>query len=153
MTGPIRFKSTLKQTGTNTTGIVVPREIMDRLAAGARPALAVRVNHYSFRTTVGVMGGRSLLPFSAEHRKASKLEGGDAIEVELQLDQAPRTVDLPEDLEKALKADPDIHAVFLKLAPSRRKAAILNVLGAKAAATRARRISALVSALSGRSKA
>ncbi len=146
-TTPIRFSTRLLQTGKTTTGIEVPADILERLGGGARPAVAVRVNDYAYRTTAGVMGGKTLLPFSAEHRAASALKGGDAIEVELVLDTAPRTVDIPADLDRALEAEPALRAAFLKQAPSRQKADVQNILGAKAPETRARRIEAIVARL------
>ena len=143
----VRFATRLLQTGKTTTGIEVPAEAIAQLGGGARPAVAARVNDYAYRTTVGVMGGRSLLPFSAEHRAASGLKGGDAIAVALTLDTASREVELPADLDQALAAEPAAQAAFLKQAPSRRKADIANVLSAKAPDTRARRIQAIVERL------
>jgi uncharacterized protein YdeI (YjbR/CyaY-like superfamily) len=90
------------------------------------------------------MGGKYLLPFSAERRRESGIVGGDPIEVELTVDAAPRVVDVPEDLRAALEASPAAAAAWEKLAPSYRKAHVTSVLGAKAAETRARRIAAVV---------
>ena len=50
MTTPIRFNTELLRTGIHTTGIVVPAEAMAGLDAGARPAVVVRVNDYTYRT-------------------------------------------------------------------------------------------------------
>lgn len=145
---PISFNTILTRTGKNTTGIVVPPEVVRALGAGARPAVSVKVNDYEYRTTIGAMAGRSMLPFSAENRLRSGIEGDDPITVELALDTASREVDLPPDLEGAL-ASRDLKEAFARIAPSRRKADILNVTGAKAPETRQRRIEAIVSRLSG----
>ncbi len=51
-------------TGSNNTGIEVPPEIVEQLGAGKRPAVVVTVNGFTYRTTVAVMGGRFLMPFS-----------------------------------------------------------------------------------------
>lgn len=148
---PVRFSTVLARTGANTTGIVVPPEIIAQLGAGARPKLVVRVDDYTYRTTVGVMGGRAMLPFSAEHRSASGLSGGDAIAVEVALDTASREVEIPPDLAAALAAAAAASALaaFAKQAPSRRKADIDLVLGAKSDETRARRIAAIIARLGG----
>ena len=74
-------------------------------------------------------------------------DGGDAIDVELTLDTAPRTVDAPADLRAALDASPTVAAAWEKLSNSNRKAQVESVLGAKAAETRARRIAAIVAKL------
>ena len=90
-----------------------------------------------------------MLPFSAQHRDASGLSGGDAIAVELEIDRAPRTVDIPADLGEALDATSGLREAFLKQAPSRQKADVENVLSAKSPDTRARRIEAILARLGG----
>ncbi len=141
-----RFEATLLQTGANATGIPVPVDVIAKLDAGARPAVLVRVNGYSYRTTVGVMRGQSLLPFSAEHRKLSGLQGGDAIEVYIARDTRPRTAEVPEDLRQAL-TEASVLTAFEKLAPSRQRADADNVATAKSAETRTRGIAAVVAKL------
>lgn len=133
----------------NNTGIEVPEEILTGLGGGKRPAVVVDVNGFTYRSTVAVMGGKYLLPFSAERRRESGISGGDPIDVELTLDTAPRTVEVPDDLRAALDATPDAAGAWDLLAPSAKKAHVTSVLGAKAAETRARRITAIVSKLAG----
>ncbi len=136
------------QMGKN-TGIEVPEEILTGLGGGKRPAVVVDVNGFTYRSTVAAMGGKYLLPFSAERRRESGISGGDPIDVELTLDTAPRTVGVPDDLRAALDATPDAAGAWDLLAPSAKKAHVTSVLGAKAAETRARRITAIVSKLAG----
>lgn len=142
----MRFDTTLSQTGNN-TGIEVPPEVIDELGAGKRPAVVVDVNGYVYASTVGVMGGRFLIPFSSDKRAATGLSGGDAITVTLTLDTTPRTVEVPDDLAAALAAA-GVRASFDALSPSARKAHVTSVQSAKAADTRARRITAVVDKLS-----
>ncbi len=141
----MRFETTLSQTGNN-TGIEVPPDVVDELGGGKRAAVVVEVNGFAFRSTVGVMGGRFLIPFSADKRAATGLSGGDAIVVDLTLDTAPRTVEVPDDLAAAL-AEAGVRDRFDGLSPSARKAHVTGVESAKAADTRARRIAAIVAAL------
>lgn len=142
----MRFDTTLSQTGNN-TGIEVPPEVIDELGAGKRPAVVVDVNGYVYASTVGVMGGRFLIPFSSDKRAATGLSGGDAITVTLTLDTTPRTVEVPDDLAAALAAA-GVRASFDALSPSARKAHVTSVESAKAADTRARRITVVVDKLS-----
>lgn len=144
----MKFSTTLLQMGNN-TGIEVPADVLDALGAGKRPAVIVNVNGYEYRSTVASMGGKYLLPFSAERRKESGIAGGDAIDVGLTLDAAPRVVEVPEDLQAALDASPVVAAAWDKQPPSQRKAHVTSVLGAKSEQTRARRIAAIVTKLSG----
>lgn len=145
----VRFETRMMRTGANTTGVVVPADVIAQLGGGARPAVVATFNDYRYRTTIGVMKGLSMLPFSAQHRAASGIEGGDAICVELVLDTEPRTVSVPDDLSHALAAEPALAAAFEKLAPSRRKADVETVLAAKTAETRDRRVQAILARLRG----
>ena len=86
----------------NNTGIEVPADVVEALGAGKRPPVVVTVNGYQYRSTIAPMGGRFLVPFSAERRNESGIAGGDAINVELVVDTAPRVVEVPADLKAAL---------------------------------------------------
>lgn len=130
----------------NVTGIVVPDEIVQALSAGRRPPVEVTLNGYTYRSTVGSMGGRFMIPLSAEHRRAAGLEGGEEIEVRLKLDEESRETPLPDDLKRALTAARRL-ATFQAQAPSRRKEHVRQVETAKAAETRARRIAKIVESL------
>ena len=141
----MRFETTLFQQGNN-TGIVVPPEVVEALGGGRRAAVTVTVNGFTYPSTLAVMGGRHLIPFSSDKREETGLAGGDAIEVTLELDTAPRTVELPDDLAVALD-DAGIRARFDALAPSARKAHVTNVVSAKTDETRTRRIAAIVAKL------
>jgi len=131
----------------NNTGIEVPAHVVEALGAGKRPPVVVDVNGFEYRSTVAPMGGKYLVPFSAARRQESGINGGDAIDVELTLDTAPRTVEVPADLRAALDASPTVAGAWEKLSTSNRKAQVESVLGAKAAETRARRIAAIVAKL------
>jgi len=133
----------------NNTGIEVPADLVADLGAGKRPPVVITVNGYEYRSTVAPMGGKYLLPFSAERRKESGIQGGDAIEVELTLDTAPRTVDVPDDLQSALDASAKARAAWDELSYTHRKEHVRSVLDAKKADTRARRIAAVVAKLEG----
>ncbi|KKB10428.1 YdeI/OmpD-associated family protein [Devosia chinhatensis] len=141
----MKFSGTLLQTGNN-TGIEVPPDMLEALGS-RRAAVKVSVNGYQFRSTIGSMGGKALIPFSSEHRKLSGLKGGDPIEVTLEIDDEPRQVEVPPDLAAALDALPETRQSFDALAPSKRKAHVLSIEEARTAETRARRIEKLILAL------
>lgn len=107
----------------------------------------VTVNGYAYRSTIAPMGGQYLIPFSADKREETGIGGGDAIEVELTLDTASRAVAPPEDLAAALAAAPGAAEAFAALSPSRQKAHVTSVEGAKARETRERRIAKTVAEL------
>jgi hypothetical protein len=133
----------------NNTGIEVPAEIVAALGAGKRPPVVVKVNSYEYRSTVAPMGGKYLLPFSAERRTESGIKGGDAIDVELTLDTTPRSVEIPDDLQAALDASPAAATAWSTLSYTHRKEHVRSVLDAKKAETRTRRIAAAIAKLEG----
>ncbi len=145
----VTFRTTLTQApGMKATGIPIPDDVIVGLGSAKKPAVRLTIGDYSYRTTIGSMGGRSLAPFSAEHRAASGLNAGDEIEVTIELDAEPRTVEVPDDLASALDAaGREARAAFDALSPSRRKAHVTAVEGTKNPDTRARRIAAVVTAL------
>ncbi len=93
------------------------------------------------------MGGDFMLPLSKANREVAGVQGGDQVEVTLELDLAPRTVELPDDLAAALEARSGARAAFDAAAPSTRKEFVRQVESAKAAETRTRRIAAIVEKL------
>ncbi|WP_246205523.1 YdeI/OmpD-associated family protein [Agromyces salentinus] len=121
--------------------------MIEALGAGRKPPVVVTVNGFEYRSTVAVMGGRYLIGFSADKRAQTGIRGGDPIVVDLEVDTAPRTVEVPDDLAAALEASGG-RAAFDALSPSARKAHVTNVEAAKAPETRQRRIEAIVAKLS-----
>src|SRR5438034_300605 len=98
----MKFKTTLLQAGKTATGIQVADEIVEGFKAGKKPPVRITINGYTYRNTIAVMGGVYMVGVSAEHRKGAGVEGGDEIEVTIELDTAPREVEIPAELEKAL---------------------------------------------------
>ncbi len=88
-----------------------------------------------------------MLPLSAENREAAGLKAGDEVEVTIELDLEPRTVEIPLDLAAALAAKPGAAEAFSGLAPSMRKEYVRQVVTAKAQETRERRIAGIVAKL------
>lgn len=135
-----KFKTTLRvATGMDAMGIEVPPAIVEGFEQGKRPKVSVTLKGYTYRSTVSVMGGKYMLPLAKVHREAAGVTGGDKVEVTLELDTAPREVEVPKDLAAALKKA-GARAAFDKLAFTHRKEHVRAIEEAKAAETRARRI-------------
>src|SRR5689334_20736816 len=111
----------------NATGIEVPPKVIEALGSGKRVKVKITINGYEYRSTVAPYNGLYMLPFSQDHRKASGINPGDAIEVTLELDTEPRTVDVPADLQTALKAKKGALEKFESLAYSIRKNHVYQV--------------------------
>src|SRR5438034_11462414 len=68
-----------------------------------RAPVQVTLNGYTFRSTIAAMGGPACIPFRKSHREAARLEGGETLDVRLDLDTDKREVKPPADFVKALK--------------------------------------------------
>jgi hypothetical protein len=143
----MRFRATLETEGKTATGINVPAEVVEALGAGKRPRVKVTINGHTYRSSVAVLGGRYMLGVSAENRAAAGVEGGDSVDVELELDAAPREVTVPPDFAAALAAAPAARATFEGLSYSNKSWHVLQIEGAKADETRQRRIAKSIEAL------
>ena len=141
----MRFESSVELGGKTATGIAVPDEVIAGLGGSNRPAVTITVNGYTYRTTAVRMGGRFLVPLSAEHREAAGLAAGDDISVEIALDTAPREVELPADLESAM--DDAARTTYDGLSYTHRKEWVRWVEEAKKPETRATRIEKTVAGL------
>jgi len=140
--------SVWKAKGKEATGIPVPDEAVVSLGAGKRAPVKATVNGYAYSTTLAVMNGNSMLSLSAQHRNAAGLSAGDTVEVTLELDTQPRTVEIPADLAAALSEN-GVSERFDALSFSARKEHVRQVESAKARETRDRRITRIIERLHG----
>lgn len=146
-TRSMRFQATLELGGKTATGIVVPNDIVERLGSGKKPAVSVTINGYTYRSTIASMGGVFMLPVSAEVRASAGVSAGDLVEVDVELDLAPREVTVPPDFAAALDAEPDARRFFDGLSYSNKRRFTLSIEDAKTPETRQRRIEKSVATL------
>ena len=143
----MKFHTTIKQSDGTATGIEIPDEVVAALGAGKKPPVKMKVNGYAYRSTVATVDGKFMVGFSADHRAASGIKGGDEVDVEIEVDTEPRTVDVPADLQAALDAEPMAQATFDKLSNSLKGYHVYQVTSAKTDETRQRRIAKSIEAL------
>ncbi len=143
----MRFSATVELGGKTATGIEVPAGVVTALGTGGRPPVTVTIGGHTYRTTVARMGGRYLVPLSAENRTAAGVAAGDRVEVDIEPDTAPRQVDVPADLAAALAGDDAARATFDGLAFTHRKEWVRWVEEAKKPETRATRLAKTVESL------
>jgi hypothetical protein len=143
----MRFRATVELGGKSATGIPVPEEVVLSFGAGRRIKVRVTIGDYTYRSTVGPYGGAYMLPLSAEHRQAAGVAAGDEVDVDLELDDAPRDVQVPPDLAEALSADAAASAFFDGLSYTHKRRYVLWIDEAKKADTRQRRVTKSVEML------
>jgi hypothetical protein len=147
MIGAMEFHSTVELGGKTATGFEVPADVIESLGRGKRPPVTVTVESHTYRTTVAPMGGRFMIPLSAENREAAGLSAGDEVRVEIALDTAPREMKAPGDLAAALAASPEAEAFFDSLSFSHKRSYVDWIVGAKKDETRERRVAQAVELL------
>jgi Bacteriocin-protection, YdeI or OmpD-Associated/Domain of unknown function (DUF1905) len=143
----MRFRATVELGGKTATGIEVPEDVVAALGSGNRPPVAVTIGGYTYRTTVARMGGRFLIPLSAENRTGAGVAAGDQVDVDIALDSGPREVAVPADLAAALAQDEGARATFDELSYTHRKEWVRWIEEAKKAETRATRLTKTVESL------
>ena len=144
----MRFHATIALNGKTATGIEVPTDVVAALGQGKRPKVTVTINGYSYRSSVGVMGGVSLLPVSADVRAKAGVAAGDQVDVDVEPDTAPRAVEVPADFASVLDRAPAAREAFGKLSYSGQQRYVLGIEAAKTDATRQRRVEKAVAELS-----
>jgi hypothetical protein len=145
----VTFHTTVELGGKTATGFFVPDEIVEALGRGQRVPVRITVGGYTYRTTVARMGGRFLVPLAAEHRDAAGVVAGDEVDVGIEVDDAPRTVTVPDDLAAALAKDPAAKAAFDRLSYTHQKEHVRAIEEAKKPETRARRLEKCLELLRG----
>jgi hypothetical protein len=136
----VKFRAEVELGGKTATGIEVPEKVVAALGSTKKPAVRVTINGHTYRSTVATMGGRFMLPLSAENREKAGVAAGDAVDVTVELDTEAREIVVPADLARALKGDAAAKAFFEGLSFSKQRGIVDPIEQAKAPETRARRI-------------
>jgi hypothetical protein len=137
-----RFETTIGSEGSGTF-IAVPLDVPEVFGRVRAPVL-VTVNGHAWRSTVMRYGERYCLPLAKANRDAAGVAAGDTVSVTLESDDAPRTVEIPDDLAAALDAAPGARAAFDARSFSHRREWVEWVSEAKRAETRERRVRGVV---------
>ena len=142
MAQKVRFRTTIEQArGPGATVALVPAEHVPALGGMKQKRAFGWINGVEFMTATFPYKGQGLwvgVPKAA--RVAAGLSVGDQAEMELMLDETPRTIELAPELKAALDAEPDLAARYDNLAMSRKRELADPVREAKKPETRAARV-------------
>jgi len=136
----MKFRTTILQGGKTATGIRVPDDVMAALAAGKKPPVRVTINGHTYRSTVATIDGQPMVGVSAENRALAGVAGGDEVDVDIELDTAPREVDVPAELAAAMAGDAAARQFFDSLSNSQKGWHTYQINSAKTDETRQRRV-------------
>jgi hypothetical protein len=115
-----------------------------------RAPVRVTINGHTYRSTIASMGGTICIPLRRSNREAAGLEGGERLEVKLDLDTEKREIEAPADLVKALRDSPPAFDRWRELSYSHQREYVEAIEEAKKPKTRARRIDQAVKAIAAR---
>ena len=129
--------------GSGSTGFFeVPATVVDAIGQGRkRPPVVATINGYDLRTTISVYDGRYFIPARKEVRAAAGgIKHGDHVTIHMRLDDAPRVMEPPPELEKLLKKDTSARTAWEKLSYSHKKEYVQWITEAKREETKTRRL-------------
>ena len=138
--GRIEFQARLQTRGPAAAVVLDDAQVVAVGEGAKRFPVVATVNGFTWRTTVTRMGGEFLLGLNREVRQGAEVAAGDLVNVVVELDAAPREVEVPEALATALAEDPDAKAAFDGMAFTHRKEYARWVAEAKLEETRQRRV-------------
>ena len=116
-----------------------------------RAPVRVTLNGFTYRSTIAAMGGPPCVPLRKSNREAAGLEGGETLNIRLELDIDPRIVEPPADLVRALKQIPRAWDGWRQLSYTHQREHVEAIEEAKRPETRVRRIENAVRMVAGRS--
>ncbi|HVX08379.1 YdeI/OmpD-associated family protein [Humibacter sp.] len=141
------FDAELSLDGATATGIAVPEDVVEALGGGGRIPVTVTIGSVTYPSTIARMKGVAKIPVSADIRSRAGVAAGQLLTVTVEHDDAPRTVEVPQELRALLDEHPDAAAAFAALSPSNQKRHVLAVTSAKTDETRQRRLAAILAEL------
>jgi hypothetical protein len=143
--GAQRFEADLERHGAGTV-LRVPFDPVAEFGRVRAPVRA-RINGFEFRTTLMRYGGVDYVGLNREVRDGAGVEAGERVAVEIELDDEPRVVEVPEDLAQALRGERDARDAFERLSYTHRKEYVRWIEEAKRDETRRSRIERTISML------
>jgi hypothetical protein len=141
-----RFRATLGGESGERPTVQLPFDAKERFGKARAPVRGT-IDGTPFRTTVAVYGGMHLIGFKRELREQAGVAIGDEVSVEIELDDEPRTVEIPPRLAEAFAAAPDAREAFERLSYTHRREYVEWILEAKRADTTERRLDKTIEAL------
>jgi len=139
---PLKFKAQLTPRGPNGawTYLEIPFSVPEVFGKKGQVPVRATINGFTFRNSLMPRKGVHILGIGKDVLAGASASPGDTVQVELALDDAPRTVAIPADLEAALAQVPAQAESFAKLSYSHKKEFADWIESAKKPETRAARI-------------
>jgi bacteriocin resistance YdeI/OmpD-like protein/uncharacterized protein DUF1905 len=114
------FDARVDEMGRGGRAVVVPLDV-PALFGKVRAPVRGTVNGFPYRSTIMRYGDTYYLGLNREVRHGAGIDAGHVVTVELELDDAPREVEVPEELAAVLEAAPAARRAFDALSYTHRR--------------------------------
>lgn len=121
--------------------------MIEALGGTGRIPVKATFNGIPYRGSIVRMGGASVLGVQKAIMAGAGVEPGDSLHVVVENDHEPRSVEVPDDLASALRANAVARRRFDSLSYSHRREYVASITEAKRPETRARRIARTIEML------
>lgn len=144
----IQFTVRLEAVGRGGVFFTLPRKESAKFGVRGRVPVTGSLNGYAFRSSIFPTGdGAHFMAVNKEVRAGAGVAVGDRVQVIMEVDTKPRTVELAPDVDKALSKSKNVRARFDKLSYTHRKEYVQWIEAAKRPETRACRIQEVLARL------
>ena len=147
------FRAPVRSSGRGGGGhlVDVPTEVVEALGGqgGGRSRIPVTATFdgVPYRGSIVRMGGGAVLGVQKAIMAEAGVSVGDTLTIVVRNDDAPREVEVPDDLSEALRRNETARAAFEGLSFSHRREYVDSITEAKRPETRARRVERTIQAL------
>jgi hypothetical protein len=133
------FRAVIENAGGGGAFVRIPFDV-EQVFGKKRVKVKATINGEPYRGTLVQMGEPChILIVLKEIREKIGKTFGDQVEVTVEEDTEPRVVEIPPELAQALKQEPEVEAVFLRMAYSHQREYVRWIGEAKRAETRQKR--------------
>jgi hypothetical protein len=150
-----RFRAVLeKDEDSSGTAISIPFDVEKVFGKRGRVPVRGTINGVAYRSSIFPMGRDChLMVVNRQMREAAGgLDPGETVSVVMERDDEPRTVTVPEDLDRALRAEDGLLATWEKLSFTHKREHVQAIEEAKRPETRTRRIEKAIEHLKSKAK-
>ena len=121
--------------------ITIPFDVQEVFGSRARVSVKGTINGFPYRSSIFPEGnGTHTLTVNRSMRDGANVKVGDVLNVVMEVDSAPRSVDVPADFKDALSKNKKAREFFETLPPSHKRAYVEAIMEAKKSETRTKRI-------------
>lgn len=146
--GKLKFKVKLDgMESSDVAALSAPFDVEKTFGTKARVPVRGTINGFPFRSSLMPMGGCHRMVVNKQMRDGAGVKAGDIVNVVMERDDAPRTVEIPSLLQKELAKSKTAQANWEKLSFTHRKEMARSITEVKQEETRLRRLAKVMDVL------